>query len=127
MFKVLRYCPMIVPFFPLADINAHSDFGVNEKGIIVDRWVNPLTADHAFKVPECLVKLYPQQKSIGVVTLQDRIFSAEEQRKRLKQFRVEIVEIDCGHRWMGDYFGAQKVMDLIISQLDRWNHLTWSK
>ena len=127
LFKVLRYCPMIVPFFPLADINAHSNFGVNVEGNIVDRWVNPLTADYSFGISESLNALSVTQRPIGIVTLQDRIFSADEQRKRLNGFDANIVEIDCGHRWMENELCARKVIELVISQLVLWKYLTWSK
>ena len=117
LFKVGRYLPIPVPFYPLRDGAAHSRFGVVDASEIASKWVNTRSADYCFRSEGLVGSVKPDQKAIGIVTLQDRITSAEKQADLYGQLNAEIIPVDSGHRWMADEESCHTVLCAIAKQL----------
>lgn len=121
LFKIGRYLPLPVPFYPLRDFAAHSKFGIEDDGLIANRWVNTRSADYCFNCEKVVDSLNQNQEPVGVVTLQDRIFSADKQREVFDKLRAEFLEVDSGHRWMVDDESCDAVIDAIERQLRKYS------
>lgn len=104
LFRLAKKIRLSLPFYyPLGNQFWHDGSGEEEKNPAwsVSKWINTLSADYALKIDSfkkskdgCSLK-----KPLGLVTLEDRIFSPQLQAEIYHNLGAEIVEIRSGHRW----------------------------